>query len=42
MGMMSLVRVVPGELYEKIMAMKARGETQPPQQPEHTHEHPQG
>jgi len=40
MGMMSLVRVVPGELYEKIMGMKARGETQPPQQPEHPHEHP--
>ena len=42
MGMMSLVRVVPDELYEKIMGMKRRGETQPPQQPEHTHEHPQG
>jgi FtsP/CotA-like multicopper oxidase with cupredoxin domain len=42
MGMMSLVRVVPDELYAKIMAMKARGETQPPQQPEHPHEHPQG
>ncbi len=42
MGMMSLVRVVPNELYEKIMTMKARGESQPPQQPEHAHEHPQG
>jgi manganese oxidase len=42
MGMMALVRVVPDELYQKIMTMKARGETQPPQQPEHTHEHPQG
>lgn len=42
MGMMSLVRVVPDDLYEKIMTMKARGESQPPQQPEHTHEHPQG
>jgi FtsP/CotA-like multicopper oxidase with cupredoxin domain len=42
MGMMSLVRVVPNELYEKIMTLKARGEAQSPQQPEHTHEHPQG
>jgi len=41
MGMMSLVRVVPDELYEKITAMKARGESQPPQEPEHIHEHPQ-
>jgi FtsP/CotA-like multicopper oxidase with cupredoxin domain len=40
MGMMSLVRVVPDDLYEKIMAMKARGETQPPQEQEHHHEHP--
>ena len=41
MGMMSLVRVVPDELYEKIMAMKARGESQPPQEEQHSHEHPQ-
>lgn len=41
MGMMALVRVVPDELYEKIMAMKAQGESQPPQE-EHHHEHPQG
>jgi FtsP/CotA-like multicopper oxidase with cupredoxin domain len=42
MGMMALVRVVKDDLYEKIMAMKARGEAQPPGQPEHTHEHPHG
>jgi hypothetical protein len=42
MGMMALVRVVPDDLYEKIMTMKARGKSQPPQQPEHTHEHPRG
>lgn len=40
MGMMTLVRVVPDDLYEKIMAMKARGESQPPQEQEHHHEHP--
>ena len=40
MGMMSLVRVVPDELYDKIMAMKARGESQPPQEQERQHEHP--
>jgi hypothetical protein len=42
MGMMALVRVVPDELYEKIMTIKAQGESQPPQQPEHIHEHLQG
>jgi FtsP/CotA-like multicopper oxidase with cupredoxin domain len=42
MGMMALLRVVPDELYDKIMAMNARGESQPPQQPEHTHQHPLG
>jgi manganese oxidase len=42
MGMMTLVRVLPDELYEKIMAMKAGGESQPPQEPAHNHEHPQG
>ena len=42
MGMMALVRVVKDDLFEKIMSMKARGETQLPQEPEHTHEHPQG
>jgi FtsP/CotA-like multicopper oxidase with cupredoxin domain len=42
MGMMALVRVVPDELYEKIMTIKARGESQPPQEEEHHHEHPHG
>jgi FtsP/CotA-like multicopper oxidase with cupredoxin domain len=42
MGMMTVVRVVPDELYETIMKMKARGKSEPPQQPEHTHEHPHG
>jgi len=41
MGMVSLVRVVPDELYEKLRAMKARGEAQPPQDEEDHHEHPQ-
>jgi hypothetical protein len=42
MGMMSLVRVVPNDLYDKIMTMKAQGQTQPPRQTEPAHEHPQG
>jgi hypothetical protein len=42
MGMMALVRVVPSELYDKIMALKARGESQPPQEPEHHADHTQG
>jgi hypothetical protein len=41
MGMMSLVRVVPNDLYDKIMTMKAQGQTQPPRQTEPAHEHPQ-
>jgi hypothetical protein len=40
MGMMTLVRVVPEDLYEKIMAMKARSEGTQPEQPEdHEHQH---
>jgi FtsP/CotA-like multicopper oxidase with cupredoxin domain len=37
MGMMTLVRVVPDDLYEKIMAMKARPEGPQPEGHEHQH-----
>ncbi len=41
MGMMTLVRVVPDDLYDKIMTMKARSEgTQP--EPPADHQHPHG
>ena len=42
MGMMTLVRVVPSELYDKIMARKAGGDLQLPQEPEHHADHTQG
>ena len=40
MGMMALVRVLPPDTYDQIMAMKQKGQVPP--QPEHKHEHPHG
>ncbi|HXG64940.1 MAG TPA: multicopper oxidase domain-containing protein [Blastocatellia bacterium] len=38
MGMMTYVRVLPPDMYEKVMAMVREGRTEPPQkQPEHKH-----
>jgi hypothetical protein len=38
MGMMTLVRVLPEDKYDEIMALVKRGETvKPPSTPEHKH-----
>ena len=37
MGMMTLVRVLPEEMYEKVMALVREGRTEPPAPPMHRH-----